>query len=140
MIVGKLMLGERISISELMNSAEYEYARNNLERHMSEGSKFCSPIISISLFQNPISLAEAKQLSSDFCVPQSFIYTSKYSKLSEELEARKADTYNINSSKSLEMLGLFSYEIIEKFPIKIALPDYLGKYKAFEKCDFYRLE
>lgn len=130
MIVGKLILGERMPITELLNN-DSKAVKANLEKHMSEGVKFCSPIISISLFRNPVSLAEAKAFSPNFSAPQLYTYAENYPELNKALKERIIDFYDINSVKAIDKLGLFSYEIIEKFPRQIELPVYLKEYKIF---------
>lgn len=132
MITGRMRLGERLLIRDLLDNANDEI-RCKLEKHMGEGSVYCSPILSLSLFDQPISLDEARKLDADFCAPQGFVYLERYPALCVKLEEANLSFYEINPTCSREGLGLFSSEIKRLYPRRIEMPPYLNCFKDFGK-------
>lgn len=127
MIVGKMKLGQRLRLVDLIQEVDAEYKRD-LERHIEEGSNYCSPILSLSLFATPVTLAEAKRLSPNFSAPQGFLYLSNHPALRDKLENIEMSVYEINPTQSKAKLGLYSTEIIKEYPPKIQIPAYLTHY------------
>ena len=123
MIVGKMILGQRNNIQNFLNSS-----RPYLENHLQEGAKYFSPIYSLSLLDSPISLKQAKELSPKFKAPQGYSYVTNYKELHNFLENSVFSTFEINPSNGLDLLGLFTKDIVKKYEQEIATPLYLELY------------
>lgn len=123
-IVGKMHLGARLRILDIISESE-EDARKRLERHLEEGAVYCSPILSLDIFDDPISLDTAQKVEPKFSPPQGYIYLDRLPYLYALLNTAGATRHYINPMKDMSGIGLYSTEIINKFPIRISSPDYL---------------
>jgi len=99
-----------------------------LENHLQEGAKYFSPIYSLSLLDSPISLKQAKELSPEFKAPQGYSYVKNYKELHNFLEKSVFSTFEINPSNGLDLLGLFTKDIVKNYEQEIATPLYLEQY------------
>ncbi len=99
-----------------------------MENHLQEGAKYFSPIYSLSLLDSPISLKQAKELSPRFSAPQGYSYMSNYKELNDFLEKSVFSIFEINPSNDLDLLGLFTKDIVKSYEQEIATPLYLVQY------------
>lgn len=128
MIVGKLLLGKRNEIESFLNDTDLKAdSRINLKNHLEEGANYFSSIHSLSLLAKPILLDEAKALSPNFSAPQGYSYAKNYVELHKYLKDVNYSSFEINPNESLELLGLFTKDITQKFNQEISTPDYLVK-------------
>lgn len=95
---------------------------------MQEGAKYFSPIYSLSLLDSPISLKQAKELSPRFNAPQGYSYVTNYKELHNFLENSVFSTFEINPSNVLDLLGLFTKDVVKNYEQEIATPLYLEQY------------
>lgn len=129
MIVGKMVLGQRNNIQDFLENSDLaNSSRSYLENHLQEGAKYFSPIYSLSLLDSPISLKQAKELSPKFNAPQGYSYVKNYKELHNFLENSVFSTFEINPSNGLDLLGLFTKDIVKKYEQEIATPLYLEQY------------
>ncbi|MBP2621960.1 hypothetical protein ACVRXQ_02960 [Streptococcus panodentis] len=129
MIVGKMVLGKRNNIQDFLDKRRLKSSScSNLEQHLNEGAKYFSSIHSLSLLDKPVLLEQAKQLSPTFHPPQGYTYIKNYRELHHFLDCSNFSTFEINSSDSLELLGLFTKDIVKVYKQEIATPVYLKQY------------
>ena len=129
MIVGKFDLGKRQSIQGFLDSHSQKHpAYSDLIRHKNEGARYFSAIHSLSLLEAPISLEMAKDLSANFRAPQGYHYLKNYETLQEHLHQAQNQTFAINPMEELDLLGLFTKDIVERYAQEIEAPDYLAPY------------
>lgn len=136
MIVGKMVMGKRNEIKSFLNDSDlnndYYLNLNNhyrdLNNHYREGAKYFSAIHSLSLLDSPVLLEEAKKMSPNFSAPQGYSYIKNYQKLHEYLEKADYSLFEINPDESLEFLGLFTRDIVNKFSQEIETPSFLEKF------------
>ena len=129
MIVGKMILGQRNKIQNFLENSDFENSsRLYLENHLQEGAKYFSPIYSLSIFDSPISLKPAKELSPTFKAPQGYSYVKNYKELHNFLENSVFSTFEINPSNDLNLLGLFTKDIVKNYEQEIATTLYLEQY------------
>lgn len=122
-IVGYLDLGERLEVSDLLASDLAEPIKARLFRFT---ETYASPIRSFGLFDEPVPLETIRELGGQ--PPQSFVYAQTYPLLAEALRGQSASVYPINPNQALDGLGWFSYELIERYPLRISLPKALLSY------------
>lgn len=128
MIVGKLVLGKRNDLKIALNDFDVSHdKRLELEEHYREGANYFSAIHSLSLLDKPISLDEARRMS-PFYAPQGYSYMKHYPELHSYLAQATYATFEINPSESLELLGLFTKDIVEQFQQEIVTPRFLEKF------------
>jgi len=129
MIVGKMILGQCNKIQNFLENSDFENSsRLYLENHLQEGAKYFSPIYSLSIFDSPISLKQAKELSPKFKAPQGYSYVKNYKELHNFLENSVFSTFEIKPSNDLNLLGLFTKDIVKNYEQEIATPLYLEQY------------
>ncbi|MGT2949701.1 hypothetical protein BU202_00040 [Streptococcus cuniculi] len=127
-IVGKLVIGKRNSINTYMNDSTLNHdKRLKLKEHYREGANYFSAIHSLSILDKPISLDEARRMS-PFYAPQGYSYMRNYPELHSYLTKATYATFEINPSESLELLGLFTKDIVEQFQQEIVTPRFLEKF------------
>lgn len=129
MIVGKMVMGKRNEIKSFLNDSDLnnDYCLN-LNNHYREGAKYFSAIHSLSLLDSPVLLEEAKKMSPNFSAPQGYSYIKNYQELHEYLEKADYSFFEINPNESLEFLGLFTRDIVNKFSQEIETPSFLEKF------------
>lgn len=129
MIVGKLDLAPKMSIQDFITTNNPRGKLSvDLKKHILEGSNYFSPIKSLKILETPVSLKQAKELSSNFFAPQGYTFLERYPELKAVLESRIYIEKRINPFGDFDKLGLFSSEIISTYQKEIVLPVYLQSF------------
>ena len=129
MIVGKIVIGKRNEIKAFLNDSDLSNdCRLNLNKHCQEGSNYFSAIHSLSLLDRPILLEEARRISPNFSAPQGYSYVKNYQELHKYLQQANYSSFEINSNESLNLLGLFTKDIVSQFKQEIETPSFLEKF------------
>ncbi|MEW4353447.1 hypothetical protein AB1I63_00875 [Streptococcus pneumoniae] len=129
MVVGSMHLGRCMVLKDLLESEMIDDTTSSLlEQHVEAGSRYALPIKSLSLFTNPMSLAEIREIASRFNPPQSYYLLEKYPALYEQLVKRSRIDYAINPLEKKDYLGLFVADIVERYEINIPVVEHLQEY------------
>ena len=125
-VIGVLDLGKPLIIEDEKQKIKDSNVLKTIKLAEDSGDKVAIPILSFSLFKNPITLEEIKEIIPDFFVPQSYIYLNKQEKLLKFLKSRERyQTEFIHSHDSI---------YLDNFCVSCAEMEQTEEFKKIDKA------